>query len=116
MHDLVAATEKAIKAADHLTDADEGAVEALRVLAYKIQHWDEAYALAVQDAEEEGLSRPRIPQNDNVSLASYLKYCNDLGLTPAGRDALGLTEEAPRERSKLAELRSLNGGKKAAGK
>lgn len=109
-------TRRAVDAATHLTDKDAGAVKAVLLLARKIDVWDVIVRWAVEDMEDTDGRRPMVPANDNVSLASYLKYCNDLGLTPAGRDALGLTEEAPRERSKLAELRSLNGGKKAAGK
>lgn len=87
MSDLVAATEAAVGAADHLTDADAGAVEAMRALARKIDAWDVIVEWALEDASEDD-SRPRVPQNDNVSISAYLKYCEQLGLTPAGRVAL----------------------------
>jgi hypothetical protein len=87
MSDLVTATDEAIIAAVHLTPMDAGAVEALRALARKIDAWDVVVRWAGEDAGDTG-SRPTVPQNDNVSLSAYLKYCDQLGLTPAGRKAL----------------------------
>lgn len=101
--DLVGATEKAIEAASHLTDADAGAVEAMRALARKIDAWDQIVDWALDDAGDKPGSRPTVPQNDNVSLSAYLKYCDQLGLSPAGRKALDLKKE--RAGGKLAALR-----------
>ncbi|TFD58044.1 hypothetical protein E3T43_07295 [Cryobacterium sp. Hh7] len=84
--DLIAATEMSIEAAG-LKPIDAGAVEALRALARKIQAWDVIVEFALDDAAQSE-SRPSVPQNDNVSISAYLKYCDQLGFTPAGRKAL----------------------------
>jgi hypothetical protein len=102
---IVQATEDAIAAADHLADADAGAVEALRALARKIDAWDVIVGWALDDAREFE-SRPTVPQNDNVSLPTYLKFCESLGLTPAGRARL--VEKKPEAKGgKLSGLRSV---------
>lgn len=90
---VVDATEVAIKAAEHLTEMDAGAVAALRRLARLID-------------------QPVVP-NDNVSVPTYLKYCESLGLTPAGRLKLAAVEKKPEASggSTLAKLRSVAGGK-----
>jgi len=106
---LVDATEKAIKAATHLTAMDGGAVEALRDLARKIDAWDQIVEWALDDAAGRDGSRPAVPANDNVSIPSYLKYCESLGLTPAGRVKLGDKKESAG--GKLAQLRAVPGGK-----
>jgi hypothetical protein len=102
MGDVTDATESALEAAKHLTDVDEGAVAALRALARKIDAWDEIVAWAEEDAAERKDGRPKVPANDNVSIATYLKFCESLGLTPTGRKALELKETA---RGKLAVVR-----------
>lgn len=105
MGDMVDATEVAIAAATHLTEADKGAVEALRVLAGKIDTDDElraAYLTYQLDREAENM-RPL--QLDNVSLPTYLKFCESLGLTPAGRTKLGEKKEP--QRGKLGSLSSI---------
>lgn len=109
MTDLVEATETAIAAATHLTSMDEGAVEAMRALARKIDAWDQIVEWALEDAGESKGSRPAVPQNDNVSLSAYLKYCDQLGLSPAGRKVLQLKQEGASAKS--AKLTALRGGK-----
>jgi hypothetical protein len=109
MTDLVQATEDAIDAASHLTPMDDGAVEALRALARKIDAWDQIVAWAVEDAARDE-RRPSVPQNDNVSISAYLKYCDQLGLTPAGRKTLDLDKAGESGGSKLGKLRSVHGG------
>lgn len=105
MAELVDATETAIAAAGHLTDADEGAVEALRSLARKIDAWDVIVEWALDEAADLE-QRPRVPQNDNVSLPTYLKFCESLGLTPAGR--VKLVEKKPEAKGgKLGRLSSV---------
>lgn len=100
------ATEKSIKAATHLTRMDDGAVEAMRALARKIDAWDVIVEWALDDADESE-RRPTVPQNDNVSISAYLKFCESLGLTPAGRDKL-LKEKKPEAAGgKLGKLRSI---------
>lgn len=82
-------TLAAIRAADHLTDMDAGAVQGILALARKIDAWDIIVDWALDDvADTDGKVRPAVPTNDNVSLSAYLKYCDQLGLTPAGRKAL----------------------------
>jgi hypothetical protein len=80
---VVDATERAIAAATHLTPMDDGAVETLRTLARKIDTEQTLRDLALDYAEEHGQKPPSV---DNVSIPTYLKYCESLGLTPAGRE------------------------------
>lgn len=103
---LVAATEAAVAAAGaRLTDADQGAVEAMLALARKIDAWDVIVQWAIEDARERE-DRPKVPQNDNVSISAYLKYAESLGLTPAGRSKL--TEKKPEAAGgKLGKLHSV---------
>src|SRR5690348_3957989 len=111
MTELVEATEQAITAAHHLTDMDQGAVEALRALARKIDAWDRIVEWALDDARDREGSRPSVPQNDNVSISAYLKYCDQLGLSPAGRKSLDLDKGGESGGSKLGKLRTVHGGK-----
>lgn len=90
MGDVIDATEAAIAAAAHLTPMDAGAVEALRALARKIDGADEYFMELAFEAEDRK-SRP--PSQDNVSIPTYLKFCESLGLTPAGR--VRLAEKKP---------------------
>lgn len=113
MSELVQATEDAIKAADHLTGMDDGAVEALRALARKIDAWDQIVEWALDDASSQEGKRPTVPQNDNVSISAYLKFCDQLGLTPAGRKSLDLDKGGESGGSKLGKLRTVHGGKPA---
>ncbi len=100
------ATEKAIAAASgHLTDMDAGALQTLRALARKIDTEQELRDRALEWADSHDAKPPAV---DNVSIPTYLKYCESLGLTPIGRKALGEKKQA---NGKLGELRSLNGGK-----
>lgn len=107
--DMVAATEKSLDAAKSvLTDMDAGAVEALRALARKIDAWDQIVEWALDDADETKGGRPTVPQNDNVSISAYLKYCDQLGLTPTGRKALGVKDGGEGgKKAKLTALRSV---------
>ncbi|MGZ4530741.1 MAG: terminase small subunit [Mycobacteriaceae bacterium] len=108
---LVEATEQAIKAAKHLTDMDAGAVEALRALALKIDMQDD-YFQALAEHNEERKLRP--PSQDNVSIPTYLKYAEALGLTPNGRTKAEI--EAPKgagPSGTLGKLQGLKGGKSA---
>ncbi|WP_159083911.1 terminase small subunit [Nocardioides terrigena] len=110
MTDLVKATEDAITAATHLVPSDMGAVEAMRALARKIDAWDQIVEWAIDDAASQDGKRPSVPQNDNVSISAYLKYCDQLGLTPAGRKALEIDKGGESGGSKLGKLRSVHGG------
>lgn len=88
------ALDASVEAATHLTDMDLGVIEAARALADKIDTWDVIVDWAMEDAAESE-SRPKVPQNDNVSLASFLKYCESLGLTPAQRKDRAPTTATP---------------------
>lgn len=83
--DLVSVTRAAISAArdgGSLRDADMAACVAILELAAKIQVQDDYFDALMEDAVENG-RRP--PSQDNVSLPTFLKYAESLGLTPAGR-------------------------------
>ncbi len=115
MGDLLDATDKAIAAAKHLTDMDAGAVEAIRALAVKIDVMDDYFdELAAQNAER----KLKPPSQDNVSIPTYLKYAEALGLTPSGRKA-DLTKTGAGGASSghgngaLGKLQGLKGGKSA---
>ena len=54
-----------------------------------------------------------VPQNDNVSISAYLKYCDQLGLSPAGRKSLEIDKGGESSGSKLGKLRGVHGGKTA---
>lgn len=112
MGELETATRAALAAAQHLTDADAGAVEALLTVARKVDQDEERWALALQWAEA---MKVKPPAQDNVSVPTYLKFCESLGLTPAGRVKLGEKKpEAPG--GKLTLLRDqARAGRKTAG-
>lgn len=87
------ALDEAIASATHLDpDIDGAAIEAARALARKIDAWDLIVEWAIEEAAERG-SRPVVPANDNVSLPTFLKYCESLGLTPLSRGKLELKPE-----------------------
>lgn len=86
------ATLKALKAATHLKDTDKGAVAALKFLARKIDTEDQMRDLVLERAGEDNVKPPPL---DNVSIPTYLKYCEALGLTPAARGAAGSKAAAP---------------------
>lgn len=90
------ATVAAVEAAKHLTDADQGAVAVLLDLARTIDGMPE------RDAEA---------PLDNVTIPTYLKFSDALGLTPLSRQKLDHKEG--RGGSRLAELRAIAGGKSA---
>lgn len=90
---VVDATERSLLAVD-LGDVDAGAVAVLRGIAIQVD-----YLLTHDGVNESG-------KFDNVSPSLYLKYCESLGLTPAGRKALGEKKaEAPGE-SSIAKRRN----------
>lgn len=92
-------TETAIAQArtdKRITALDGGTVAAIRVLARKIDEeqarWD--YCLAFADWHAGDKVPPKPPTVDNVSIPTYLRYAESLGLTPAGR---GRIPGAPKE-------------------
>ncbi len=94
---IFAATQRSVAAAEGLVGLDAGAVAVLLELARQID-----YLAANGGLREDG-------KLDNVSIPTYLKFCNELGLTPAGREKLKPKEQAVG--GKLAQLRSVKGGK-----
>jgi hypothetical protein len=102
---VLEATEQSLGAATHLTDMDAGAVQALRVLAAKID------ALSAETVESMEDLKAKF---DNVTIPTYLKYCESLGLTPAGRDRLNVKkDEGGKPGGKLVALQG--GVKRPAG-
>lgn len=108
MGNILDATEAAIRAAKHLTEMDRGAVETLRALALKIDLQDVYYEALQAEYQARGL---KPPAQDNVSIPTYLKFCESLGLTPAGRVKANPKGGAPAAEaggSKLARLRAVH--------
>ena len=80
----------AVAAAAHLdrNGKDAGAIAALLALAHKIDDYDTILDAILEQIEQDPESKIRPPASDNVSLPTYLKYCESLGLTPGGRGDL----------------------------
>jgi hypothetical protein len=97
---VLEATEASIKAATHLTLLDAGAVEVLRHLARTID------GIGDEDDDLDDDPRAKPKSLDNVTIPTYLKACDALGLTPAGR--VRLDEKKESAGGKLALLRSAN--------
>lgn len=94
MGDVREALDEAVAAAKHLGPLDAGAVAAARALADKIDTWDVIVDWALDDlAGSDSGGRPAVPANDNTSLPTFLRYCDSLGLTPAGRTKLEPAKE-----------------------
>jgi len=70
--------------------------------------------VALEDVAETS-GRPAVPANDNVSMPTYMKLCEQLGLTPAGRKNLDL-KEAQRggKLNAVRALRPVEGGRQPA--
>lgn len=84
---------QAAKRAGVITELDEGAVSVLLQMAERLDDPD----YPVIDG-----------RFDNVTQALYFRACEQLGLTPAGRNRL--TEKKEAGGGKLAQLRSIQGG------
>ena len=97
------ALNEAVEKATHLGPLDEPAVEAARALARKIDAADLYMEALIDDAADHNL---RPPSQDNVSIPAFLKYCESLGLTPAGR--VRLVDQKPEASggSKLGNLQA----------
>ncbi|MBN7792419.1 terminase small subunit [Microbacterium esteraromaticum] len=78
---VVEALERSIKNSKHLRARHSAAIAAARALARKIDAWDVIVEWALDDAAQ-SKGRPAVPANDNVSIASFLKYLDALGLMP----------------------------------
>lgn len=75
------ALERSIANAKHLRARHSATIAAARALARKIDAWDVIVEWALDDAAQ-GKGRPAVPAYDNVSIASFLKYLDALGLNP----------------------------------
>ena len=91
------ATRRSLREAD-LPDRSRGVQEVLVKLAQ-----------AIDDIDELGLNPAG--KLDNVSIPTYLKYAEALGLTPAAKAVKG--EDGKPKLSRLAQLQALPGGKAA---
>jgi len=100
---LLDATRSSIAAATHLTAADKGAVEVLCTLALKIDTMDAYFDALADDAVDKDL---RPPSQDNVSIPTYLKFCESLGLTPAGRAKTADPASGGKSAGKLSTMKT----------
>ena len=75
----------------------------LRALARKIDGTDEYFDALAEWAAERNL---RPPSPDNVSIPTYLKFCESLGLTPAGRARLADQKPEAGGGNKLGNLQA----------
>lgn len=99
---VLAATEEAIaeaKQKKRIGVMDAGALAAIRVLARKIDEEQDRWDYCMEWAEYGRGGEdppPKPPPMDNVSIPIYLKFCESLGLTPAGRGRIpgGTPKEA----------------------
>lgn len=101
------ALNEAVESARHLSALDAPTVEAARALARKIDAQD-VYFEALMSRANETNGRP--PSVDNVSLPTFLRYCEALGLAPGARSRAGIEAEVKQAR-KVGKLRAVAGGK-----
>lgn len=102
-----AALDEALDACSHLSARDAAAVAAARALADKIDAWDVIVQWAIEDASETRGARPAVPQNDNTSLGSFLKYLEALQLVPPAAEKAkpGPASEASPAQQALNDMR-----------
>jgi len=98
------ALERSIKNAKHLRAKHSATIAAARALARKIDAWDVIVEWALDDAAQ-GNGRPAVPANDNVSIASFLKYLDALGLTPGDEESAVKAGSAARPPSGVLAFR-----------
>lgn len=90
------ATKASVDQADHLTPLDDPVVAVLLDLARAIDGFE---------------LRPANAPMDNVTVPTFLRYAESLGLSPMARAKLDIKpQEGP---SKLAHLRAIRGGRAA---
>jgi hypothetical protein len=92
-------TDRAITAAPHLGAMDAGAIAVARELAFTIDQ--------MHDRPSTDIDGKALPL-DNVTIPTYLRFCEQLGLTPAGRIKLG--DPKTKVGGKLGQLRAIRGG------
>jgi hypothetical protein len=103
-----AALDRALRSAKHLRARDAAAVAVARSLARKIDAWDVIVDWALEDVVESGgRARPAVPQNDNVSAATFLKALQALGLVPPNeKQKTGPESQASESQQALNEMRA----------
>ncbi|WP_104128225.1 hypothetical protein [Cryobacterium sp. Y57] len=109
---VVEGTVVSVAAAEHLDreGKDAGAIAALLALAHKIDDYDTILDHILDQIESDPESKVRPPASDNVSIPTYLKYCESLGLTPGGRGELATGKKSgPAPKDELAEFRMEHG-------
>jgi hypothetical protein len=101
--------ERAIASAEHLTERDAGAIAAVRALAARIDAWDVIVEWAMDDlaGNPRPGARPAVPQNDNTSLPTYLKYLDALQLVPPAAEKAkpGPASQASASQQALTDMR-----------
>lgn len=105
---LRTALDESVAAATHLTGRDAAAIAAARALADKIDAWDVIVDWALEDlgGNPRPGQRPAVPQNDNTSLPSFLKYLEALQLVPPAEKAKpGPASQASASQEALNEMR-----------
>lgn len=105
---LEVALDRGLKNAKHLRAVHAPTVQAARALARKIDAWDVIVDWALDDAGGDG--RPAVPANDNVSLSSFLKYMDALGLTPSIEPAAAKKPPVKAPVDELAKFRAVKSG------
>ncbi|VXB33218.1 terminase small subunit [Pseudoclavibacter sp. 8L] len=106
------ATNKAIRAANHLKPEHGAAVAALRFLAKKIDSEATLRDLVFERMKTADPEKDvKLPPIDNVSLPTFLRYLEALGLTPDWRPDGTAKGAAPKAApvDDLAEFKRLNG-------
>ncbi|WP_104084238.1 hypothetical protein [Cryobacterium sp. Y11] len=109
---VVEGTVVSVAAASHLDreGKDAGAIAALLALAHKIDDYDTILDHILDQIESDPESKVRPPASDNVSLPTYLKYCESLGLTPGGRGELVAGKKpAPAPKDELSAFQEEHG-------
>ena len=102
---LEEALRRSVRNAKHLRVRDAALVRAAFDLARKIDAWDQIVDWAIEDAAESG-GRPAVPANDNVSLATFLKFMTTLGLVPPEQEAQHASSRKGQPVSELDKWRS----------
>lgn len=89
----VEAVERSLDAARHLSDLDLAAATVLRQLAFRVDQLN----------EDGWLIEGRL---DNVTVPTFLRYCEQLGLTPLSRDEVLKGATSSGRAAKLTALRA----------
>ena len=100
------ALERSIRNLRGLSAKDSAIIAAARALARKIDAWDVIVDYAMEDMEDKAKgARPAVPQNDNVSIATFLKYMQALGLTVDAVQKAPAKAKSGSQKDMLADFR-----------